>query len=165
VRPPDELLALVEQAHAELRRRGATVAVAESLTGGLLCAALTEVAGASSVVRGGVVAYATPLKAQLLDVPGDLLASSGPVDPDVAAAMAAGVRARLAAAYGVATTGVAGPSPQDGAPVGAVYVAVAAPDGVRVEGHRFAGDRAAIRAAATTAALELLVAALTARPA
>ncbi|MFL6139137.1 MAG: CinA family protein [Frankiaceae bacterium] len=149
-----------EQVHRQLLRRRATLAVAESLTGGLLCAALTDLAGASSVVRGGVVAYATPLKALLLGVPEELLASRGAVDPDVAAAMAAGARTRLGATYGVATTGVAGPSPQDGKPVGTVYVAVATPHGERVAGHRFGGDRAAVRAAATEAALGLLLAIL-----
>jgi nicotinamide-nucleotide amidase len=147
---------LVGELHEWLRRSGATVAAAESLTGGLLAAALTDVAGASTVFRGGVVAYATPLKALLLGVPEDLLASRGAVDPDVAAAMAAGVRARLGATYGLATTGVAGPAPQDGKPVGTVHVGVAGPAGVRVASHRFDGDRAAVRAAATSAAIELL---------
>jgi nicotinamide-nucleotide amidase len=107
-----------------LAARGQTVAVAESLTGGLLAAALTSVPGASAVFRGGVVAYATDLKATILGVPPDLLERHGAVDPEVAAEMATGVRSRLAATIGAATTGVAGPEPSDGKPVGTVYIAV-----------------------------------------
>lgn len=110
-----------------LRERGQTVAVAESLTGGMVCAALVEVPGASAVVRGGVVAYATDLKHRLLEVDGDLLARTGPVHADVAAQMALGVREVLGADWGVATTGVAGPGAADGAPAGRVYLAVAGP--------------------------------------
>jgi nicotinamide-nucleotide amidase len=110
-----------------LRERGQTVAVAESLTGGLICAALIEVSGASAAVRGGVVAYATELKHRLLDVDAGLLARNGPVDPDVAAQMALGVRERLGADWGLATTGVAGPDPQDGVEPGRVYVGIAGP--------------------------------------
>ena len=110
-----------------LSERGQTVAVAESLTGGMVCAALVEVPGASVVLRGAVVAYATELKHRLLDVDGDLLARNGPVDPDVAAQMALGVRERLGADWGLATTGVAGPDPQNGVAPGRVYLAVAGP--------------------------------------
>jgi nicotinamide-nucleotide amidase len=110
-----------------LSEHGQTVAVAESLTGGMLCSALVDVPGASAVVRGGVVSYATDLKHRLLGVDAGLLAANGPVDPDVAAQMAHGVRERLGADWGVATTGVAGPDPQDGIPAGTVYVAVAGP--------------------------------------
>ena len=94
-----------------LRTDGHTVAVAESLTGGLVAAALTDVPGSSAAFRGGVVAYATELKAELLGVDAVMLRRHGAVYPPVAAAMARGVRARLGATYGVATTGVAGPSP------------------------------------------------------
>ena len=145
-----------------LTGRGQTVACAESLTGGLVCAALTDVPGASAVVRGAVVSYATALKATLLGVDPDLLARTGAVDAEVARQMAQGVCRVLASDWGVATTGVAGPDPQDGAAVGTVFVAVAGPGGSRVtEGH-FDGDRAAIRAAAVTAALALLRAELAA---
>jgi nicotinamide-nucleotide amidase len=109
-----------------LGERGQTVAVAESLTGGLLGAAITDIPGASVVFRGGIIAYATELKAALLGVPAGLLASCGPVHPDVAAAMAAGARDRLGATIGVATTGVAGPDPADGKPPGTVHIAVSA---------------------------------------
>lgn len=111
--------------HGLLVGRGATVAVAESLTGGLLGAELTEMPGSSATFAGGVIAYATPLKHALLGVPADLLAAHGAVHPEVAVAMARGVRERLGASYGLAVTGVAGPEPQDGHPVGTVHVAVA----------------------------------------
>jgi len=107
-----------------LGEREQTVAVAESLTGGLLGAAITDIPGASVVFRGGIIAYATELKAALLGVPAELLESYGPVHPDVAAAMAAGARDRLGATFGVATTGVAGPDPADGKPPGTVHIAV-----------------------------------------
>jgi nicotinamide-nucleotide amidase len=107
-----------------LTERGQSAAVAESLTGGLLAAALTGIPGASAAFRGGVVAYAADLKAAVLGVPADLLARHGAVHPDVAAAMAAGVRRLMGATVGAATTGVAGPDPADGQPVGTVYIAV-----------------------------------------
>ena len=141
---------------AALGGRSATVAVAESLTGGLVVARLVQVPGASAVVRGGVVAYATDLKASLLGVPEALLAGSGAVDPDVAAAMAVGVAERLAATYGVATTGVAGPDPQDGRPPGTVHVAVAGPAGVEVRSLVLEGGRDDVRHGAADAALALL---------
>jgi PncC family amidohydrolase len=143
--------------HAALRAQDATLAVAESLTGGLLAGRLTDVAGASATFRGGVVAYATPLKATLLGVPPALLAERGPVDGDVALAMAEGAADRLDATYGLATTGVAGPDPQDGKPVGLAYVAWCRRDGARdVRAFRFGGDRAAIRLSVIDAALDLL---------
>lgn len=113
--------------HHLLAERSATVATAESLTGGLLGARLTDMPGSSATFRGGVVAYATDLKAGLLDVPRELLAEHGAVHPDVAAAMARGVRDRLGATYGLAVTGVAGPEPQDGHSVGTVDLSVAGP--------------------------------------
>ncbi|MEP6851149.1 MAG: CinA family protein [bacterium] len=134
----------------------ATVAVAESLTGGLLSAALTDLAGASAVLRGGLVVYATELKAQLAGVPADLLAERGAVDPDVASALAVGVRERLGTTYGLGVTGVAGPDPQDGQPVGTVFAGCAGPRRVLVSAHHFDGDRGAIRSAAVQAALALL---------
>jgi nicotinamide-nucleotide amidase len=150
--PGDVLAALVAA--------GATVAVAESLTGGLLTAALTEPAGASKAVRGGLVVYATDLKAVLAGVPVPLLDAEGPVSPDVAAALAAGARDRLGATYGLGVTGVAGPDPQGGRPVGTVYVGLAGPGHGGVRELALSGDRAAIRAAAVDAALELLLSVL-----
>jgi nicotinamide-nucleotide amidase len=140
----------------ELAGRGQTVAAAESLTGGLLCATLVDVPGVSQVLRGGFVVYATDLKASLVGVPSDLLDRRGAVDPDVALALARGARERCRADWGLATTGVAGPDPQDGAPVGTVYVALASADDSWVRRLDLEGDRAAIRAGAVAAALDLL---------
>jgi nicotinamide-nucleotide amidase len=142
--------------HALLRARGETVAVAESLTGGLLAAALTETPGASATFRGGLVVYATDLKARLAGVPAPLLAAQGPVSPDVAAALAGGARDRLGATYGLGVTGVAGPDPQDGVPVGTVYLGLATPRGGQLRRLTLPGDRAAVRGAAVAAALGLL---------
>ncbi|HEX2499028.1 MAG TPA: CinA family protein [Actinomycetes bacterium] len=141
---------------AILTARRQTVAVAESLTGGLIAAAITEVPGASVVFRGGVVAYATETKHTLLDVDDQLLAEAGAVDARVATEMADGVRDRFTATFGLASTGVAGPDPQDGKPVGTVFVAVSGPAGSEVVAPRLAGDRADIRRAAVAQALELL---------
>lgn len=143
---------------ARLAQRHETVATAESLTGGLVAAALTGVPGSSAVVRGGVVAYATDVKAALLGVDPALLGRVGAVHPDVAAAMATGARDRLATTFGLATTGVAGPDPQDGCPVGEVHVAVAGPRRVAVRSLHLAATatRAAVRAAAVDAVLGLL---------
>ena len=136
--------------------RNQTLALAESLTGGMLAAALTAVPGASAVLRGGVVAYATDLKAALLDVPSDLLARHGAVDPDVAAAMAEGARSCMGADVGAATTGVAGPDPSDGQPVGTVYIAVSVGTDTAVRALALTGDRHRIRVATVDRTLRLL---------
>jgi PncC family amidohydrolase len=143
---------------AELRQRGQTVATAESLTGGLVGTLLTAVPGASESYVGGVISYATRLKQSLVGVAADTLATLGPVAGPTAAEMAVGVARRCQADWGVATTGVAGPDPQDGHPVGEVYVAAAHPVSGRVEvlALRLAGDRPAIREAAAAQALDLL---------
>jgi PncC family amidohydrolase len=145
---------------ARLERSGESVAVAESLTGGLVTAALTSVPGASEVVRGGVVAYAIAVKSQVLGVDADLLAARGPVHASVAEQMAAGARRLLRATYGVATTGEAGPGSASGRRVGTVVVAFAGPDSVRHVELVAEGDRWAVREAATEAALALLEQAL-----
>jgi nicotinamide-nucleotide amidase len=136
-----------------------TVAVAESLTGGLVMASLVSVPGASAVVRGGVVAYATDLKASLLGVDRALLSLEGAVHPEVAREMALGIVSLVGADYGLATTGVAGPDPQDGRPVGEVHVGVAAAGGrthvATVELDPALG-REGIRWGAAVAALEAL---------
>jgi len=155
---PDPVAA---QVIAALRAQGLTVAVAESLTGGDLVSALVSVPGASNALRGGVVAYATPIKQSVLAVDAELLAAHGAVHPEVAAQMAEGVRQALPAEgmpadVGVATTGVAGPDPQDGQPVGTVHVAVAMAGGCGIRSFVFAGDRAEIRRQTTDAALALL---------
>ena len=127
--------------HRQLAVRGATIATAESLTGGLLGATLTEMPGSSATYRGGVVSYATGAKATLAAVAESLLAEQGPVSADVAVAMADGVRRRLDADYGLALTGVAGPETQDGHPVGTVFVGFAGRDGHRVLRRTLPGDR------------------------
>ena len=149
--------------HGLLAEHGATVAVAESLTGGLLGGELPAMPGSSATFAGGVIAYATPLKHALLGVPADLLAAHGAVHPDVAAAMARGVRERLSASYGLAVTGVAGPEPQDGHPVGTVHIAVADSGGgvtIRSPGLPVPADgaraRAAVREMTVVHALDLL---------
>ncbi len=138
-----------------LGERGQTLATAESLTGGMLGAAITAIPGASAVYRGGIVAYATELKTVLLGVPADLLARHGPVHPDVAAAMAAGARDRLGATWGLATTGVAGPDPVAGLPPGTVHIGASA--GVPVtRALALAGGRNDIRRDTVGEALKLL---------
>lgn len=139
-----------------LRDRGLTLATAESLTGGALASALVDVPGASAVMRGGIVAYATDVKASVLGVDRDLLASRGAVDPDVAAQMAARVRVLLGADIGLATTGVAGPDPQDGRPVGTVFIAIADAQGPQVRDVTLEGTRATIRMGTVDAVLEFL---------
>jgi nicotinamide-nucleotide amidase len=146
------------------RTRGVSIAVAESLTGGLVCAQLVAVPGASLVFRGGVVAYATEVKSTVLDVDPHLLDVSGPVSSEVALAMASGVRARLGSSLGIATTGVAGPDPHGGRAPGTAFVAVvggAASDLGEVRALRLSGDRSAVRSGAGEAALELALEVLT----
>lgn len=112
-----------------LVQQGRTIAVAESLTGGLVASTIVGVPGASMVFRGGVVAYSTDVKASMLGVDPGLLERMGAVDPDVADEMAYGVARLLGADYGLATTGVAGPDPQDGQRVGTVWISVVGPEG------------------------------------
>jgi nicotinamide-nucleotide amidase len=136
-----------------LAARGWTIAVAESLTGGLLASALVEVPGASARLRGGVVAYATDIKASVLGVDRALLARVGAVDRDIARQMAEGVRHLLGADVGIATTGVAGPDPQDGKDVGTVCIAVVTPEASFSTQHHLSGDRGAIRTQTVETAL------------
>lgn len=133
------------------------MATAESLTGGLLGAALTAVPGSSDVVRGGLVAYASDVKARQLGVDGELLAAGGPVQAAVAAQMARGVAVLLEADCGVGTTGVAGPGPADGHPAGTVFVAASLAGTVRTRGLQLAGTRAHVRRATVDSALALLL--------
>ncbi|PPB49398.1 damage-inducible protein CinA [Arthrobacter pityocampae] len=141
-------------------RRGLTVATAESLTAGMVAATLADVPGASSVLQGGVVAYQISVKQKLLNVDADLLARAGAVDARVAAAMADGARAAFSADIGVATTGVAGPSPHEGKPVGTVFTAISTASGTTTAEHHFSGGRDAIRAASRDAVLDELHAVL-----
>ncbi len=144
-----------------LVERGLTVAVAESLTGGLVVADLVSIPGASAVVRGGIVSYATDLKATLLGVDADVLASGGPIQSLVAEQMAQGVRQKLGADIGLATTGVAGPDSQDGHLPGDVWIAVATTAEVRSVRLELGGDRASIRRETVAAVIEFALEYLT----
>ena len=152
----DELDALVRRLLSALGNRQQTLAVAESLTGGRIAAAVTAVPGASAVFRGGVVAYATDVKGALLQVDRALLDRDGAVSVDVVRQMAEGVRRALGATYGLATTGVAGPDPQDGRRPGEAYVAVAGPGGTRAEALTLTGGRLEIAGETVRRALALL---------
>lgn len=145
---------------ARARDQQATLAVAESLTGGLIAAALTSVPGASEVFTGAVVAYTPAMKQDLLGVPEIELADHGIVSAWTAEAMARGALRVTNASHAVATTGVAGPGPADGIPAGRVCIAVVTRAHTTVTTHDFPGGRAAVRAAATEAALRHLLAAL-----
>ena len=136
--------------------QSATLAVAESLTGGLLGGELSDVAGASAAFRGGVISYDVAAKQALLGVPMDLLESRGPVDEDVAVAMASGVRAKLGATHALALTGVAGPDAHGGQPPGTVWCAVVGPAGARTVKWTWTGDRDRIRRLSVTYALDFL---------
>lgn len=149
-----------EWAHALLRSRGATCATAESLTGGRLAAALTEVPGSSETYLGGVVTYATGLKRELLGVPPVLIERHGVVSAECARAMARGVRRVTGATYGVSTTGVAGPDRQEGKPVGTVFVGICGPDGDTAVAMELGGDRTTVQERTVTEALTALSAAL-----
>jgi nicotinamide-nucleotide amidase len=151
-----------EQAIEELvlelcREQGLTLATAESCTGGLVAARLTDVPGASDVVRGGVVAYANDVKLEALGVPPAVLEQHGAVSAEVAEAMARGVRARLGADVGIAVTGVAGPSggtPEK--PVGLVFLHASGPDGELAQRFELPGERDWIRSRSAVAALHLV---------
>jgi nicotinamide-nucleotide amidase len=140
-----------------LTQAGTTVATAESLTGGLVAAALTDIPGSSNAFRGCVVAYATELKAQLLGVDVGMLKRYGPVYAPVAAAMAEGVRNRLGATVGVSTTGVAGPGPADGHPAGTVHVAVSLAGDTVVRTMALQGNRDEVRRLTVERVLGLLL--------
>lgn len=135
------------------RSAGCTIAAAESCTGGMVSAAVTAVPGASAVFPGGVVSYACSAKEQLLGVNPETLRQYTAVSAPVARGMAEGVRALFAADYGLSVTGYAGPDGGPGEPVGTVYIGVASARGSAVHRHVFSGDRAAVREAATEAAI------------
>jgi nicotinamide-nucleotide amidase len=139
---------------------GRTVAVAESLTGGLISVALTEAPATSVTFRGGFVLYATDLKHSVAGVAEDALDKHGPVHSEIAEQMATGVRDRMQADYGIGVTGVAGPGGQDDRPIGEVFVAISCDGDVASSRHRFDGSRDEIRTAAAAAALSELVAVL-----
>lgn len=152
------LYALAERVQAACLAAGLRVAFAESCTGGRIGDALTDLAGSSAYVAGGIVAYEDRAKETLLGVPRDTLAAHGAVSAQVALAMAEGARSRLAADLAVAVTGIAGPGGATvGKPVGLTYVALAGPDGATVRRFTWDGDRDANKAATARAALELLL--------
>jgi PncC family amidohydrolase len=150
-REPDAVEALTL-----LRSAGATLATAESLTGGRLAAVVTAVPGASASYLGGFVTYATALKESLLGVPESLVEEYGVVSGECARAMAAGCRDATGATYALATTGVAGPDSQEGKPVGTVFVGIAGPDGVSAVSMELVGDRHQIQDRACREALAAL---------
>jgi PncC family amidohydrolase len=159
------LRALAERLQGVCLERGLRVAFAESCTGGRVGDALTDVAGSSGYVVGGIVAYEDAAKEALLGVPRAMLAAHGAVSAQVAVAMAEGARARLRADLAAAVTGVAGPGGARAAkPVGLTYVAVADPDGVTVRRFTWPGDREANKADSARAVLELLLERATAHP-
>ena len=152
---------LLQKIAAALLAQGHTLATAESCTGGLVGAALTELSGSSAWYIGGIVAYSNLLKTRLLGVPPAILATHGAVSAETAQAMAEGGRIHTGADLVLSITGIAGPTggtPEK--PVGLVYMAVAGPGGTTVFDHRFAGTRTEIRAAATLAALHHVLAAV-----
>jgi len=132
-----------------------TVSVAESCTGGLLGATLTDLPGASEVFEGGFLTYTYDAKERLLSIPRALLEEKGAVSPEVAALMAEAARERFGTTLGLSVTGVAGPDGQEGKPVGLVYVGAAVGGRTEVREHRFGGGRASNRVAAVEAAIDL----------
>ena len=150
---------------AELTRRGQTLATSESLTGGLIGATITSVPGASAAYVGGVIVYATRLKPVLSGVSEHTLAAYSVISPQTATEMALGVRRRTGADWALATTGVAGPDPQEGHGPGEVWIGLAAPDGsADAHGFHFTGGRHEVRDQTVAAALALLAAALGVAP-
>src|ERR1700736_594545 len=141
----------------ELMMNNATIAAAESCTGGLLAQRLTSIAGSSSYFLGGVVCYSNELKTAWADVPPEMIVSKGAVSPEVAVALAEGIRRRVGSTLGVGITGIAGPGGgSDEKPVGTVHVAISHAGGIKERGARFPGDRESIRWQASQIALDLV---------
>jgi len=149
--------ALADELRAELLGRGMTLATAESLTGGHLAELVSAPPGASETYVGGVVSYATRVKVTVLGVGEGTVEEHGVVSEQCAREMAEGVRTLLGSDWGVSTTGVAGPTTQEGKPVGTVFLAVAGPAGTTAQERHFEGDRAAIRAQASVTAVRLVL--------
>jgi len=140
----------------ELQEQEATAATAESLTGGKLAARITAVPGASRSFAGGVVSYQTEIKQRVLKVSDEIVDEHGVVSAECALAMAEGVRRLLGTTYGVSTTGVAGPGPQEGKPVGTVFIGVAGPDGSEAHELALEGDRFMIQESTVDRAVSAL---------
>ncbi len=147
---------------AQIQARGETLAVAESMTGGLLASRLTAIPGASQAFLGGATVYSVAAKAALLGLEPAWLNEVGTVSEACARAMAEAVRQRLQATWALAVCGNAGPGAEGGAPVGAVFVALAGPDGTTVRTPVLAGDRVELQLRSTAVALDLLRRALAA---
>lgn len=139
-----------------LSERRLTIATAESLTAGMLSSAIADIAGASAVLQGGVVAYNNSIKHRILGVSADILAARGAVDAETAKQMAAGVQQRFHADLGISTTGVAGPDPSEGKAVGIVFIALATPTATVAKLLRFDGTRQHIREATVAASLQFV---------
>ena len=147
--------------HATLRRKKLTIAVAESCTGGLLGAILSEHSGSSDYFRGGMEVYSDEAKTVLADVPPQLIHSHGAVSSVVAGALARGARTKLGAKIGLGITGIAGPTgATPGKPVGLVYIAIDAPKLQSVKKKQWTFDRAGNRLASVGVALDLLTEAI-----
>jgi len=159
------LQALSETVLSACREARLKLATAESCTGGLVAAALTDIAGSSDVVERGFVTYSHEAKSELLGIPAAMIAAHGAVSAQVATAMVQGALSRAPVDLAVSVTGIAGPGgATPGKPVGLVYFGIARKGGTaRVERHTFHGDRAAVRWAATERALELLLEAVRGR--
>ena len=154
---PGDLVAIARHLQDACLERGLTVALAESCTGGLVAAAITEIPGSSGYFLGGVVSYSNEAKEALLDVPSALLEAHGAVSAEVAGAMAAGARARFGADLAAGVTGIAGPDgATDEKPVGLVFLGIATAAEVGAIRQHFAGDRTDVREAAALRALEML---------
>lgn len=144
---------MIQELIRALRTRRQTISFCESLTAGLAAASMADVPGASAVLRGGLVTYATDLKHTLAHVPQQLLDAHGPVSAPTAAAMATGCRSVCGSDWAVSLTGVAGPEGQDGHPVGEVWLGFAGPGGVDTHVLHLSGSRREIREAAVAQAL------------
>jgi nicotinamide-nucleotide amidase len=152
-----ETVELATSVLAACRAKGWRIATAESVTGGLVAAALTAISGSSEVVDRGFVAYSNKAKMELLGVPEATLAAVGAVSVETALAMAAGAVSRAGVDLTVSITGIAGPGGATAEkPVGLVYIGVATRNGARSERHVFSGDRDGIRRAAMLRALKVL---------
>lgn len=152
------MLDLAREAITALKARGLTVCTCESLTGGLICATLVDVPGASKVVRGGLITYQTDTKPLLAGVDAALIEAKGVVSAEVAAAMAEGARERLNADIAVSATGMASPGEPHEPPAGTVFVGVASAKGTHTIPLKLSGTRAEIRQATVRAAIEAIVA-------
>ena len=140
------------------RASGCTIGTAESLTGGLIAATLTDVAGSSDVVHGGVVSYAAEVKRDVLGVDGEVIEHFGVVSAETARAMAAGARRELACDAAIAVTGIAGPGgAEPGKPVGTVWIGLSYGKHTEEQMFLFEGSREEVRLATVRAALELLL--------